>query len=94
MQQQTEMNFGVPLCRGAEPLDEAKLREQVRRDVAGILAELRAAKTMPWDDRKLGMWRVVMPQTTKWLPDDERTRVCAEFDAEIARLLAATSAAG
>jgi hypothetical protein len=85
---QTAMEFGQPLCKAAEPIDWSKIPGCVRKDMERMLSELRRAKTMPWDQRKLSMWRIIVPQTTRWLSNDERERICAEFDAEIARLTA------
>jgi hypothetical protein len=30
--------------------------------------------------------RTVIPQMSRWLPDDEAAQICREFDAELARL--------
>ena len=66
------------------PPDPALIRAKVR----AVIDELRGATEMPWDARELGYHKVVMPQTTRWLSDDERAELLREFDAEVARLTA------
>ncbi|MGO9744361.1 MAG: hypothetical protein ACLPN5_23140 [Roseiarcus sp.] len=77
------------------PSAEAKPRapqvdpDKVRGELLAVLAKVRAAKTIPWDARREQYWRVVFPQMTNWLPDDEAQRLRAEFAAEMQRLDAA-----
>jgi tRNA nucleotidyltransferase/poly(A) polymerase len=63
--------------------------EEVRAEMNALLAELRAAKTMPWTEDDVGFYQVVFPQMSNWLPDDEAAQLCLEFEAEMARLKAA-----
>ena len=63
--------------------------DEVRADLLRILAEARAAKTMPWDPSKLSLYRLIFPQMTNWLPDEEAAQLRFEFDTEMARLKAA-----
>lgn len=63
--------------------------DEVRRDLRRLLAEARAAKTMPWEPRKVRLFKTIFPQMSGWLPDDEAKQLCFEFAAEIARLEAA-----
>ncbi len=44
---------------------------------------------MPWDRDKLRYHRTVVPQMSRWLPDDERAEIIRAFEAEVARLNAA-----
>jgi hypothetical protein len=60
--------------------------EEVRAEMLGLLAELRAAKIMPWTEDDVGFYQVVFPQMSNWLPKDEAAQLCLEFDAEMARL--------
>lgn len=60
--------------------------EAVRARVQSVLARLRSARKMPLTDKELRFWRTVMPQTTSWLPDDEKQAVCTEFELQVARL--------
>ena len=55
----------------------------------GLLDELRAADALPWDEDKIGYWKLVMPQTTRWLPEEERAEILRVFAAELERLGAA-----
>ena len=59
---------------------------RVRRYVRQTLDLLHDADEMPWDARDLLYHRTMMPQTTRNLPDDERTDILREFDAHLARL--------
>lgn len=77
----------LPRSGGYKPYtpDPAEIRAKVR----GLIDELRVAAQMPWSEDKLGFHRVVMPQTTNWLPPDERAALLREFEAEVARLTGA-----
>jgi hypothetical protein len=61
----------------------------VRAELLGVLAKVRAAQSLPWDARRAQYWRVVFPQMTNWLPDDEAAQLRFAFDTEIRRLEAA-----
>lgn len=63
--------------------------EEVRAELLQLLAQARAAQTMPWDARELGYHQLVFPQMSRWLPADEAAQLCFEFEAEVKRLLAA-----
>jgi hypothetical protein len=63
--------------------------DEVRADLLRILAEARAAKSMPWDSSKLSLYRTIFPQMTNWLPEDEGAQLRFEFETEITRLEAA-----
>jgi hypothetical protein len=65
--------------------DPDKVREELNR----ILAEARAAQTMPWDAKRAALYRTIFPQMTNSLPEEEGTQLRFEFEAEIARLEAA-----
>jgi hypothetical protein len=58
----------------------------VRQKLHKILAEAKAAQTIPWDAYQTGIHRITFPQMTNWLPDDEAAQLRAEFEAELARL--------
>jgi len=62
---------------------------EVRADLHRILAEARAASTMPWDASKLSLYRTIFPQMTNWLPEDEGAQLRFQFEEELARLEAA-----
>jgi hypothetical protein len=60
--------------------------DEVRADLLRILAEARAAKSMPWDSSKLSLYRTIFPQMTNWLPEDEGAQLRFQFEEELARL--------
>jgi hypothetical protein len=60
--------------------------DEVRQELHQILAEARAAQTMPWDASRVLLYRTIFPQMTNWLPDDEAAQLRFAFDAELARL--------
>lgn len=61
--------------------------DEVREDARAILASARAvtAENM-WDTRTYRYNKVVFPQMTRWLPDDERDQLCFEFFRELERI--------
>uniref|UniRef100_Q07RK4 Uncharacterized protein n=1 Tax=Rhodopseudomonas palustris (strain BisA53) TaxID=316055 RepID=Q07RK4_RHOP5 len=63
--------------------------DEVRAELLKILAEARAAKTLPWAPSKAALYRTVFPQMANWLPDDEANQLRFEFASELARLDAA-----
>jgi len=63
--------------------------DQVREELNGILAEARAAQKMPWDERRILLYRTIFPQMTNWLPEDEGAQLRFEFETELGRLEAA-----
>jgi hypothetical protein len=71
--------------RGAGRADRPNLGK-VRARLEKLLAEARAARTMPWEPSQLSLYRLIFPQMTLWLPEDEGARYRLAFDAEIYRL--------
>ena len=63
--------------------------DEVRRDLTRLLEQVRGAQVMPWEPRKVRLYRTIFPQMSQWLPDDEARQLCFEFETEIARLEAA-----
>ena len=61
----------------------------VRQELYKILAEARAARTMPWDGKRAQLYRTIFPQMTNWLPEEEGAQLRFEFETELARLEAA-----
>jgi hypothetical protein len=61
----------------------------VRGRLHKILAEARAARTIPWEPTRVSLYRTIFPQMTLWLPDDEGAQLRFEFETEMARLEAA-----
>jgi hypothetical protein len=63
--------------------------DNVRQELYKILAEARAAQTLPWDARRTALYRTIFPQMTNWLPEEEGAQLRFEFEAELVRLKAA-----
>jgi hypothetical protein len=63
--------------------------DDVRRRLARILGEARAAKTLPWNEDRLAVYRAIVPHMAGWLPEDEGSQLRREFETELARLGAA-----
>jgi hypothetical protein len=63
--------------------------DAVRQELYKILAEARAAQTIPWDVRRTTLYRTIFPQMTNWLPAEEGAQLRFEFETELARLEAA-----
>jgi hypothetical protein len=57
--------------------------DKVRQELHMILAEARAAQTIPWDGKRTLLYRTIFPQMTNWLPDEEGTQLRFEFEAEL-----------
>lgn len=63
--------------------------DKVRAELSEILARAKAAPATPWRPSDQEFYRVVFPQMTNWLPDDEAKKLRFEFEQEIKRLKAA-----
>lgn len=59
--------------------------DKVRRRLERILGEARAAATNPWSRAQTSLYKTIVPNMTRWLPEDEAARWRAEFEAEMAR---------
>jgi hypothetical protein len=59
---------------------------RVRRKLERILAEARAAETMPWNQSRQGFYRTIFPQMTLWLPEAEAAQYRLDFENEMERL--------
>lgn len=62
--------------------------DKVRSRLHKILAEARAAKTLPWEPTTVSLYRTIFPQMTNWLPEEEAGQLRFEFETELARLQA------
>jgi hypothetical protein len=76
--------FGADAPPAYRP-DTDKVRSRLHR----ILAEARAAETLPWEPARLSLYRTIFPQMTLWLPDEEAAQLRFEFESELTRLQAA-----
>lgn len=63
--------------------------DKVRRRLERILAEARAAETMPWDWSQQSLYKTIFPQMAGLLPEDEAAQYCFQFEQEWERLKAA-----
>jgi hypothetical protein len=63
--------------------------DEVRAELHAILAQMRAAESMPWDDSRAALYRTIFPQMTGCLPDEEGAQLRFQFQEELVRLEAA-----
>ena len=79
------------LFGGAEPAQPAWQPDpdKVRRRLERILAEARAAETMPWDWSQQSLYKTIFPQMAGLLPEEEAAQYCFQFEQEWERLKAA-----
>ena len=63
--------------------------DKVRARLHKILAEARAAQTLPWGPGRVSLYRTIFPQMTNWLPEEEGAQLRFQFEEELARLEAA-----
>jgi hypothetical protein len=73
--------FGAEASPAYRP-DPDKVRARLYR----ILAEARAAQMVPWEPTRVSLYRIIFPQMTLWLPEDEGAQLRLEFEAEMTRL--------
>lgn len=67
--------------------------DEIREDLDTILAAARSVSVeCPWDERTYRYNKVVFPQMSRWLPDDEAAQLCFEFSREIERIEALLAA--
>ncbi len=59
--------------------------EAIRRRLLGVLRLLRESETFPWSPAQFRSWRIVFPQMTSWLPDEEARDLKKAFFREIDR---------
>ena|SRR5271165_1988563 len=76
--------FGAEAAPAYRP-DPDKVRARLHK----ILAEARAAQTLPWEPTRLSLYRTIVPQMTLWLPENEGAQLRFEFETELVRLEAA-----
>lgn len=85
--------FGDPqaelFAADAAPVAYLPDPDRVRARLRRILGEARAASAMPWDRSRADLYRLIVPQMTLSLPDEEAAQWRLEFESEVARLEAA-----
>lgn len=77
--------FGSDAAPPAYRPDPEKVRARLRK----ILAEARAAQSLPWEPTRVSLYRTIFPQMTLWLPEDEAAQLRFEFATEMRRFEAA-----
>ena len=61
--------------------------DEVRGDLQAILESARHVSADDlWDERTYRYNKVVFPQMSRWLPDDEASQLCFAFAQEIERI--------
>jgi hypothetical protein len=63
--------------------------DEVRAELHRILAEARAAQTIPWDTQRTALYLTIFPQMTGCLPEEEGAQLRFDFTTELKRLEAA-----
>ena len=62
-------------------------RDEVRDDLREILDSARAVTAVSlWDRRTYQYNKIIFPQMSRWLPDDERDQLCFAFSRELERI--------
>ncbi len=83
-------NDGQADLFGAEPAPAYRPDpDKVRRRLQKMLADARAAETIPWRPAIVKLYETIFPQMTNWLPDEEAAQLRFEFETELERLKAA-----
>jgi len=77
---QLELFGGKPVPTSRSTVDE------MREYLHGLLAEARAAETMPWPPLTAKLYRGLFPQLSFWLPEEESAQLRDEFESELVRL--------
>ena len=70
----------------AEPPKPKHTPETIRALLTSLIAELRAAETMPWDARTLRGHKAMAPYMAEWLKDGEGEQLLLEFRDQVTRL--------
>lgn len=79
--------LGFDLGDDPKPVSYEPDIAEVREDLAEILASARAVTADAlWDERTYRYNKVVFPQMSRWLPDDEREQLCFQFFQELERI--------
>ncbi len=63
--------------------------DRIRRRIAGMLAEARAAERLPWSEDELGNRLYLLKRMGSFLPEEEAAQLAFEFEREVERLKAA-----
>jgi len=63
--------------------------DRIRRRLAKLIAEARAAQSMPWNAEQLRNRAAMLRQMGSFLPEEEAAQLRFEFEQELERLKAA-----
>ncbi len=63
--------------------------DRIRRRIANMLAEARAAERMPWSAEELGNRLYLLKRMGTFLPEEEAAQLAFAFEQEVERLKAA-----
>ena len=85
--QQRDMFASSDAPRVSAPIKHTP--DTIRVLMLGLLAEVRAASTVPWPARELQSHRAMFPYMAEWLKGGEGDQLLMEFRAELDRLGAA-----
>ena len=69
-----------------QPRKVMDFQAEARKRLLKVIAEAKAAETLPWTERELQKWQILFPQMAGWLPDDEADQLQFEFAREVERL--------
>ena len=69
-----------------QPRKVMDFQAEARKRLLKVIAEAKAAATLPWSERELQKWQILFPQMAEWLPDDEAGQLRFEFAKEVERL--------
>ncbi len=79
--------LGLDLGEKPKQASYAPDLDEVREDAQAILVSAREVTSdNMWDTRTYRYNKVVFPQMTRWLPDEERDQLCFEFFRELERI--------
>lgn len=82
-----QAQLGFDLRQSTASMNYEPDRDEVRSDLRSILEAARAVTAVSlWDRRTYQYNKVVFPQMSRWLPDDERDQLCFEFYKELERI--------
>ncbi len=83
--QQGEM-FSPPPAASALSAHRPHTPDTIRAEMLRLLAEARAADTVPWTPRMLQSHRAMFPYMAEWLKGGEGEQLLLQFRAELDRL--------
>lgn len=81
---QRDLFAGEPVATPRKPQVDPAM---IRRKLLAMLADLQSAEDgSPWPYETTRLNKVLFPQMSNWLPEDERAQLRFEFETELKRL--------